>query len=220
PPTSCSPLTVVRPTSGMAGSTNACAAPRASSAASISAPSGPRSPVSIFLSNTPSKPRPIEASTSRTRRAAAGGRRVRLWVLRTASGWAAARRSGGTMPSEYTVIPVGHGSSAAATSHAPVRSSAMTCSGSTAIASGEEHRARGRAVQLRELERQTDQSVATRFDAPEIEALDDEHTGPQQQMVHRKLPAPELLDREVVDADGAPAALDQQPGGGQRHVGE
>src|SRR5262249_9620654 len=124
------------------------------------------------------------------------------------------------LPPEYTVMPAGQGSSAAATSHAPVRSSAMTCSGSTAIASGQQHRACRRAVQLRKLERQTDQRVPTRLDAPEIEPLDDEHAGAQEQVVHGKLPAAELLDREIVDAAGSHAALAQQPGGVERQVGE
>ena len=54
-------------------------------AASISAPIGPRRPVSIFLRTMPDQPDRRSASAAPTRLAASAGGNVRLCVLRTFS---------------------------------------------------------------------------------------------------------------------------------------
>ena len=121
PPIIWRPCSVVRPTSGMAGRTKASPTPRTSIAASISAPRGPRSPVSIFLRTMPDHPARRSASAPPTRPAASGGGSVRLCVLRTPSAPA-----GPAPPAAgCTTTPADHGSISAPTSQAPVRSSAM-----------------------------------------------------------------------------------------------
>src|SRR3989441_5044407 len=219
PPIICRPASVVRPTSGMAGSTNASSTPSASMVASISAPSGPRSPVSIFLSTSPAQPGPTSASAAATRRAASAGPSVRLCVLRT---HIVPRGAGPRVSSAgCTTTPPGPGRSSAPTSQAPVRSSARTRSASMSLcASGEEHGASGCPVELRELERQADERVAAGLHRAQVEALDHEHTGAEEPVVHREALAAEALDRQVVHADRAHAARHQQVGGVLGEIGE
>src|SRR5581483_7011273 len=86
--------------------------------------------------------------------------------------------------------------------------------------SGEEDGARGCAVEIGKLERQADEGVAPRLDGAEVEPLDDEHPGAEERPVDGEVRASEPLDREVVHADRAHAARDEERRRVLREVGE
>jgi hypothetical protein len=81
-------------------------------------------------------------------------------------------------------------------------------------------RERRGTIEIGELERQADERVAPWLRGTEVEPLDHEHPRAEQAVVHRKVAAPELLDRQVVDADRPDATLDQQRGGIQGEIDE
>ena len=113
------------PTSGIAGNDEA-PSPRRRRPWPRRSPrrAGPRSAVSIFLSSDAGRDAATSSSASRTRARRDPGASVRLCVFRTTSG--SASSGGGVRVERPHDHRPGHGSSAAPTSQAPVRSSAMT----------------------------------------------------------------------------------------------